>query len=200
MPNTVYNLSLWARKNDGAGNTMRARISWLDNKHNEIKEDSTSALTADSAGYKFLTTGNVISPSYAVMARIKLNIWVTDSPAYWDRWDDITFGPATGVVARSVSELVSSGGMGLLPNTPNPFAGTTKIRYRLSQPSEVGLKVYNVAGQCVRTIFCGFKVAGLYEVRWDGRDERGADLAGGIYICRLTTIEGSMAMKLILSR
>lgn len=202
QPNTAYQLSLWARKNDGAGNTMRARLAWLDNKHNEISEDTTAALTSDSAGYKFLTTGVVTSPASAAIARIKLNIWATSATPYWDRWDDVAFGPVAGVAAGpatrpGVRELR------LFPNFPNPFYGVTTIRYQLADDGPVSLMIYNLAGQCVRTLTppsppLEGRDSGVGSATWDGRDEKGARVAAGVYICRLEAGGESRAIRLML--
>lgn len=205
QPNAEYQLSLWARKNDGAGNTMRARVAWLDDRHNEIHQDTTAALTADSAGYKFLTTGTVVSPANAVTARILLNIWAVDSQAYWDRWDDVSFGPATGVATGPSTPPGDPLELRLMPNTPNPFSGTTTIRYQLASDGPASLKIYNLAGQCVRTLtppspHLEGRGARVGSVVWDGRDGDGAKVASGIYVCRLEAGGEGRSVRLTLVR
>jgi len=73
----------------------------------------------------------------------------------------------------------------LWQNSPNPLCQITTIRYQLTKPGLVSLKIYNVAGQCVRTVVSEFQAAGRHAVRWDGRDGQGARAPAGVYFYRL---------------
>jgi hypothetical protein len=75
-------------------------------------------------------------------------------------------------------------------NFPNPFNPTTVIRYELAAPSRVSLRVYDVRGALVRTLEDRSLSAGRYEVGWDGVDNRGGQVASGIYFYRLVNGEG----------
>jgi len=68
---------------------------------------------------------------------------------------------------------------------PNPFSGAVAIGYQLAQPGRVSLKVYNAAGQQVKTLVDAEQPAGRHTAGWDGRDARGRRVAAGIYYCRL---------------
>jgi len=70
---------------------------------------------------------------------------------------------------------------------PNPFNARTVIPYVIGSRSSVParLDIYNVRGQRVRTLYRGRRDLGRYRAVWDGRDDRGALLASGIYFCRL---------------
>jgi hypothetical protein len=68
---------------------------------------------------------------------------------------------------------------------PNPFGGTVDISYQLPEKAQVSLKVYNIAGQVVRTVDEGLKNAGYYPAAWNGKGDNGKALANGIYIYRL---------------
>lgn len=85
----------------------------------------------------------------------------------------------------------------LLPNTPNPFNPETLIRYELPKEGLVQLTVFNALGQKVRTLVQGSQVAGAHVVRWDGRDGRGAGVAGGMYFYRLQAGEFLAVRKMI---
>lgn len=80
-------------------------------------------------------------------------------------------------------------GFELRQNYPNPFNPSTTITYTLSQPGEVDLKIFNALGQTVRTFVEAKRAAGEYSVVWDGRDDRGHHVAGGIYYYRLVAGE-----------
>ncbi len=85
----------------------------------------------------------------------------------------------------------------LEPNRPNPFGQFTTIDYQLPRAGKVSLKVYNIAGQLVRTLVDGSQASGFHVARWDGRDERGREIAAGVYVARLDACGSSAARKLI---
>ncbi|MBI5804631.1 T9SS type A sorting domain-containing protein [candidate division TA06 bacterium] len=88
----------------------------------------------------------------------------------------------------------------LLQNAPNPFKQATTINYRVSKPGLVNLKVYNIAGQLVKTLASGQAAAGPHAVKWDGRDNSGNKVSSGIYIYRLQAENKEMTQKLVILR
>jgi len=70
---------------------------------------------------------------------------------------------------------------------PNPFAQNITINYQLSTAGHVSLKVYNVTGQLVKTMFEGAALPGYYSQVWNGCDNNGRKLASGIYIMHLSS-------------
>jgi hypothetical protein len=82
-------------------------------------------------------------------------------------------------------------GSGLLPNYPNPFNGSTSIRYSVSRSAHVGLYIVNVRGQRVRTLIDGTIPGGSHVVNWDGRSDSGVRVATGVYLIVLN-IDGKI--------
>jgi hypothetical protein len=76
-------------------------------------------------------------------------------------------------------------------NYPNPFNPSTTISISVPRTSEVTLKIYNILGEEVRTVFHGPLEAGRYYFVWEGKNENGAQVATGIYLSRLTTSTGA---------
>jgi len=83
-------------------------------------------------------------------------------------------------------------------NYPNPFNLSTTIDYSLSVPSQVSLKVYNIAGQTVRTLVDEAMPAGNHTVTWDGTNNDGTIIASGIYFYQLRTEQFTGAKKMLL--
>ena len=54
-----------------------------------------------------------------------------------------------------------------LSNHPNPFAGTSTIKYELPVDSKVSIKVYDLAGRTVATLVDEYKKAGIYTVNFN---------------------------------
>jgi hypothetical protein len=88
----------------------------------------------------------------------------------------------------------------LKQNYPNPFKQLTAISYQLSAPGNVSLKVYNVAGQRVRTLVSGAQGAGPHLVIWNGLDEAGAQVSAGVYLYRLSASGCEETRRLVVLR
>jgi hypothetical protein len=74
----------------------------------------------------------------------------------------------------------------LYPSAPNPFNPRTTIRYSLAQAGPAMLAIYDVSGRRVRTLVDGPQTAGAHEAVWDGTNDRGLRVAGGVYWSRLS--------------
>ncbi|MEK7671651.1 MAG: FlgD immunoglobulin-like domain containing protein, partial [Bacteroidota bacterium] len=75
-------------------------------------------------------------------------------------------------------------------NFPNPFNPTTSIPISVPHTADISLKVYNILGEEVRTVFAGTIEAGGYFFTWDGKNNAGNTVASGMYITRFTTNAG----------
>jgi endoglucanase len=78
-------------------------------------------------------------------------------------------------------------------NYPNPFNPTTHISYTLPSKMDVSLKVFDVLGREVETLFHELKSAGSYEINWNA-----ARLTSGVYFYRLQAGSFLETRKLIL--
>ena len=81
----------------------------------------------------------------------------------------------------------------LSQNYPNPFNPVTQIAYALSEPSEISISVYNMAGQRVATLYNGMQQSGRHQVAFDG-----SSLSSGVYIYQLRTSEKVLNRKMVL--
>jgi len=77
-----------------------------------------------------------------------------------------------------------------LRNEPNPFTGSTVLRFAVRRAGDVRLRVFDAAGRRVRDLESGYRGAGSYEVSWDGRNDDGRLAAAGVYVARLETADG----------
>ncbi len=128
----------------------------------------------------------------------------------WDI-DRIELSPVAGapvdiVVCSSTGNDAPIPPVGALRNYPNPFNPSTVLTLCLpgadGRPVEcaVLLDIFSVSGEKVRTLFAGTLVSGANEFVWDGRDDRGAVVAAGVYIGVARTELGVFKHKMIAIR
>ncbi|MDD2229265.1 MAG: two-component regulator propeller domain-containing protein [Candidatus Cloacimonetes bacterium] len=84
-----------------------------------------------------------------------------------------------------------------LTNYPNPFTASTNISFVINKATPVELKVFNLKGQLVKTLYNNVLSKGQQQLSWDGTDNDNRSTAQGIYLYRLSTPEGSSIRKLI---
>ena len=103
-------------------------------------------------------------------------------------------------VLRELSPLPAARGVALLRIAPNPSPGQSVITYRLRGEAPATLKVYDLLGREIRTLFSGQGYQGIHLADWDGNAAAGRSAPEGLYFLRL--VQGSEADtgKLILIR
>ncbi|UCE25758.1 MAG: M28 family peptidase, partial [Candidatus Zixiibacteriota bacterium] len=103
-------------------------------------------------------------------------------------------------VAETPKNVGAVVGILLQQNIPNPFTDQTMISYQITAPGNVRLKVYNIAGQLVKTLVNGGQEPGVYNIVWSGLDDQGRQVASGVYFCRLETDDHSTIKKMTILR
>ncbi|MEW6050105.1 MAG: FlgD immunoglobulin-like domain containing protein [Candidatus Zixiibacteriota bacterium] len=85
-------------------------------------------------------------------------------------------------------------------NYPNPFNPSTVIEYMLPVTSHVSITIFNLLGQEVRKLVDETQSAGPHKLKWDGRDNDGAQMASGAYFYRLVAGDLVATKKMVLVR
>jgi len=93
------------------------------------------------------------------------------------------------------SQLEKPASFALHQNYPNPFNPATQINYSVPRNSYITLKVYNLLGQEVLTLFEGVRKPGIYTAAYDGKE-----LSSGIYFYQLQAENFLETKKLMLLR
>ncbi|MFA6979901.1 MAG: cohesin domain-containing protein [Ignavibacteriaceae bacterium] len=81
----------------------------------------------------------------------------------------------------------------LYQNFPNPFNPSTKIRYEIPIENKVTIKVYDILGTEIETLFDGNKLPGVYTLDWNAGKH-----ASGIYFYRIIAGSFIQTKKMIL--
>jgi hypothetical protein len=104
-------------------------------------------------------------------------------------------------VSTPVAGAAPAASFELRANLPNPFNPQTTVAFSVHRDAAASLVVYNPAGRVIRTLLSGEKIAaGPHSVVWDGRDDRGAQAASGVYFYRLVAEDRSETRKMLLLR
>ena len=86
----------------------------------------------------------------------------------------------------------------LFENYPNPFNPVTTISYSLKENIHTELVIYNSLGQYIRTLVDSPQDAGVYSIKWDGKDDHGSQVSSGVYVYTLHAGEFTKTMKMLL--
>jgi len=116
-------------------------------------------------------------------------------------WSNAAIVSTGGSLPVEVVSVSSSDPAALVPSV-NPWrAGSGNLSIRFAVTPEQGgypvsLKVYNIAGELVRTLVREAKPAGVYDVPWDGKNSGGQRVASGIYLLLVETRSAREVRKL----
>jgi hypothetical protein len=86
----------------------------------------------------------------------------------------------------------------LYPARPNPAYGSIDLRFNLASPGRADLRVFDPGGRMVRSLVTGVLPSGDGSCRWDGCDEAGRAVPGGVYFVRLRMDETTDQGRVIL--
>ena len=116
-------------------------------------------------------------------------ITAKDNQGLVSKWDSVT------VVLTDIAEggELTPKGVVLYQNYPNPFNPSTTIRFRLEEPGEVILRVYDVNGSTVAVLNNGWLPAGEHERDFTpGKTGTMNDMASGVYFYNLTVRDANL--------
>jgi len=85
-----------------------------------------------------------------------------------------------------------------LRNIPNPFNPSTMIVFELATGGLVQLRVFDIGGRMVRRLMESDLSSGRHEVLWNGRDDAGRALPGGVYLYQLMSSGESVSHRTVL--
>lgn len=166
------------------------------------QKDTSITQLKKATGYRTIDTYNytIIIPidtslivngyklKYKITASDKAYIpetsYLPDSAGYYEA----VYNPPT-----SSEEPIDVFNYSLEQNYPNPFNSETKIKFSLSSWNMVQLKVYDILGREVRTLFNGYKEPGIHEFRFDGNG-----LQSGVYFYKIITDKYSSTKKMVI--
>lgn len=117
-----------------------------------------------------------------------------DSQYVYAAWSDRRAGNPDIYFSRRIVPVGVSQEVQIIPQSktlqffrsyPNPAKRNVNLRYEIPHKGLLTMKIYNIAGQLVRTLYSGEVKAGVHTLNWNGENERGIRVADGIYFVEL---------------
>jgi len=126
---------------------------------------------------------NVIRPVWARLDNSDLSIWTA------------LINPDLLTTVKNTSVTAQPENFEIISIHPNPFNASTLIRYHLPKTGKVVLKVYDVLGQEITTIFSGIQIQGAHQIIW-----KAEKIANGIYFIHLEFGNALKTKRVVLSK
>ncbi len=102
------------------------------------------------------------------------------------------------IVTTSVAKQPQIEKTEIIAAMPNPFNPQTAISFRIAEPSQVSLDVYNIRGQHIKNLTNENYDQGRHSIVWHGTDDNLAPQPSGIYYIRLITDQHSSTKGVVL--
>jgi hypothetical protein len=168
--------------------------------------DSTKHLLAGSTKdnvYPFVSGTDPVSSIALTVPNgqtfyLRVYEWITawgSSGKYLESANVIIGGTTTHVTSVAQTENALPKTFAVNQNYPNPFNPSTMISYGIPQESNVTVKVFNVLGQEVATLFAGHQIAGTHSVTFDA-----SKLSSGVYLYRVEAGNSVATKKMVLMK
>jgi hypothetical protein len=207
----VYAMRKWVPFQNLYGDVPTADRVWVRGRLMQGWPDSLKYDALLDVGYGEVVPGSITASgcwlrtyTYHVFCDGEDQGWYPFNPAGpWPdplRWDYTYVLDTTG--ARSIVGGASGLGSERRSHAYLAYDGNgAEVKFVL-RPGEVGarIEVFDVAGRLVRVLTEVQSTPGVIRVRWDGRDETGAEVPVGIYFYRLRVGAHEETAKLLLLR
>jgi hypothetical protein len=151
----------------------------------------------DGGGTKMTSASHILKGSVAQFTIGKIaNSNYTAYIGFWHPPYAVGPGIAEDLVFyRSLPRVFS-----LSQNFPNPVVNSTTIKYALPREGFVDVRVFNNAGQEIRTLVSETQPPGYYRIQWDLKGVSGEDLPNGVYFYRMRAASFTGSRKLVILR
>ena len=189
----------------------RIDVVWNDTRGSADSTVSALYYAYSSDGGSTWSANEQASPTWSSMVGFPNQPKIGD---YYDMTSDndgadlayaATFNGGQDIYYLRIPSLVVTGVAGdptrrsaNLTSEPNPISSSARLRFNApSERTRVRLEIFDIGGQRVTTLLDGFRSGAGQEVRWSGRNHDGAEVAPGVYFCRLEMAGQSDTRRLV---
>lgn len=189
----------------GNAAVLNATVTDAENGDGTVAQAEWSEGAAPAAaGSGTAMSGTFGTLSVDVTAAVATGGYVAGTHTFWVRGRDAAgnWGPALSfnveVVGNGPVGVEDEGVVAFLGTPrPNPFQGSTALRFGLTRSGRVDLVVFDTQGRRIRSLVSGDQTAGNHAVVWDGRDDNGLKVRPGIYPVRMVTPNGTFRTRIV---
>ncbi len=198
LKGTKSNISIlrnpdWVYDKNGMTWTEKKLFDFLNGTNSFASNPDTSDWSlVTSAGPFDLAPGATDTLAFAFLAGNDLTDIKAVAKDCQKTWDSMKF---TGIAENPTSPIQLN-----LTASPELYTGKGTLRFSLPAASNVYLNVYDISGSKVRSLVSDNLIAGNHEVYWDGKDDSGASISNGVYFISLSTDEGSVVGKIVVTK
>jgi len=190
-------------KNPFSWRSFTTDIGMVHNNVQVLAEDSTGAIwIGTSGGVSKLIPADTSWTNFTVDDGIVSNdvrdIIITPDGVIW-------FATAGGLSKLKIQlnsidkdDSIIAKSFQVHPAYPNPFNMSTTIEFNLNIASHVNIKIYDINGREVTEIINSNLLPGNYQARWNGRSANGNYIASGVYFAKISAINRTSLLKLVL--
>ena len=142
------------------------------------------------------------------------SVTIVDSLTFGSQTDDLSFARLTDGALRWSKTATPTPGYSnaslfvneniflpsefiLKQNYPNPFNPTTSISFSVPIADIVQLNIYDILGNKITTLMNDYISPGNYNLKWNGKDFRGEEASGGVYLYQLKSSTFNKTQKMI---
>ena len=176
--------------------------------HSGYDQPYSYTLNDESGWYPFISDtvfieageDHTISLSPTVLGITSTTIELSVKPNY-HRWSrlDLTYNVfhISGVLSQS-DKIIIPDLFRLFQNYPNPFNPTTTLKYFIGQDADVKVIIHDLLGNVIKDLFIGKELSGYKSIQWDGMNDNGILVPGGVYLYTIQAGKESRTKKMIL--
>jgi len=162
--------------------------------------NQTNGFTMDTAWEPMLYDISAIADNNPlVQIRFELT---TDLGLMFGGWafDDVRLFVPTQPSADIASDAANLPRELALQTFPNPANPVTNLRLALPMSGRPDVRIVDAAGRCVRTLQAGELGAGVHRLAWNGCDDAGKRVPGGIYFVKAALGGHEVVSRLVMLR
>jgi hypothetical protein len=117
----------------------------------------------------------------------------------WGDYSSLEKANVVGIVEKESPDIYTTPNFSI---HPNPFSGSTDIRYQISAVGKAQLKIYNITGRLIRSFDPDdLRTNGQFDcIIWDGTDQHGKRVPAGVYFVYFTADDYGKIEKAVLLR
>jgi len=182
--NSIYTIIRWW--DQYPNREVLLRINKVGNQYNY-----TTVIQSDPYNSLWAPT---VSPNRRQLYMAELSsqtstLWLTTFDSYGNVIGNVSKGAGffpnwrqeipVGIADKEVDEIIPDK-ITVFRNYPNPFNATTTIEYELPYQTKATIKIYNILGREIETLFDGQQSAGCHNISW-----KADNMPSGIYFLKL---------------